>query len=500
MKARQQSYIGYIALGLLGISALSLNAEPPKETAANFDEVTYNWSRTFAEVVQATQQKHYKVQDAEQCMIKAIDGFLTSLDPHSGFLDPKTYKNILQTTSGEFFGIGIIIDNTRQNKEKFSLITGTIPDGPADNAGVEPLDKIVEIDGKPLEGMSTEDATAMLKGERNTTVHVKIIREKYPDLISLDITRDEIKEQSSLCYHLPDQNIYYLSLTMFSDSAVQQIQKLLKQLKNKEYKGLILDLRNNSGGLLNAAIDIAGMFVNKGSLVVLTKSKGNKEIERYATRHAPLMNNAAPIFILINNYTASAAEILAGCLKIHSESLAQQTSGKKAQKNLMVFLVGSRSFGKGSVQEVIPVSNNCAMKITTSLYYLPNDTSIQGVGIEPDLVLEKRFPPTEQMIWFNKNYGREGAFANYIKADTKQSEDDKKDKEKPKKDKSWSERTKDALNKDSQLRETISLINMLSTAQHCCPDQVSNRTKAVKFLKDIYLTDTENLKLNELKI
>ena len=156
---------------------------PKKEQPTNFDEVIYDWSRTFAEVVQTTNQKHYKVTNPENCMIKAIDGFLTCLDPHSNFLDPKTYKSILESTSGEFFGIGIVIDNTRQPKDKFLLVIDTVPGGPADNAGIKALDKIIEIDGKPLEGMSTEEATAKLKGERHSSVHIKVLRENSPDLV-----------------------------------------------------------------------------------------------------------------------------------------------------------------------------------------------------------------------------------------------------------------------------------------------------------------------------
>ncbi len=464
---------------------------------ANFDETIFSWSRTFAEVVQTTNQKHYKVQDPEKCMIDALGGFLKSLDPHSDFLDPKTYKSILETTSGEFFGIGIVIDNTRQTKDKFLLIIDTIPEGPADTAGVKPFDKIVEIDGKPLEGMTTEEATSMLKGERKTTVHIKNLRENHPDIIPLDIKRDEIKEQSSLCFYIPEHNVYYVSLTIFSDNSAKQIEQLLTQLKNKEYKGLIIDLRNNTGGLLTAAVDIAGLFLDKGSAVVSIKSKGNVQTENRATTRNPVVNNSIPVFILINNYTASAAEILAGCLKTHSDILANQSS-KKPQKKLMIFLVGTRSFGKGSVQEVIPVSNNCAIKITTALYFLPNDITIQGTGIEPDFVLEKRFPPTEQMIWFNKFYGREKALTNYIKA-TEHEDKKEEDKKKAKTDKNWTERAKDMLNKDSQLRETLSLINLFSLAQSCNPQLVSNRHKAVEFLKHSYVTD-EQLKLEEIRI
>jgi carboxyl-terminal processing protease len=469
--------------------------EPDK--SFNFDEVVYNWTRTFAETLHMTHEKHYKVTDLESCMIKAIDGFLSCLDPHSGFLDPKTYKSILEATSGEFFGIGIVIDNTRQSKDKYLMVVDTISDGPADKAGIKPFDKIVEIDEEQLEGMNTEEATSKLKGERNTKVQVKVLRENHPDIIALDITRDEIKEQSSTCFYIPDQQIYYLSLNTFSDGCLQQIEKLLNQLKKNPYKGLILDLRNNSGGLLSAAIDIAGLFLDKGSIVVSTKGKGNKEVEKYTTTRNPIINNTIPLFILINHYTASAAEILAGCLKTHSDMLASKT--KKDQKKLMVFLVGARTFGKGSVQEVIPISNNCALKITTALYYLPQDSSIQGIGITPDFVIEKRFPPTEQMIWFNKCYGCERALTNYIKLDNIDQDEKKKQPEATKKEKNWTERARDILEKDNQFRETVSLINLFNVAQTCCQDKVGTRTKAVEFMKKIYITD-DKLNLVEMKI
>jgi len=489
-------------------ASCSKSAKEKKEKKVEFDftEVIYNWTRTFAEVFEKTNQKHYKVSDLEQCMIKSINAFLECLDPHSSFLDPKTYKHILETTSGEFFGIGIVIDNTRQPKDKALTIIDTQPEGPADKAGIKPYDKIIEVSGEPLEGMTTDEATAKLKGERNTKVHVKVLREGQSDLLPFDITRDVVKEQNSLAFYIKEHNVSYISLNMFTETAIKQITELLEKSKKNKYKSLILDLRNNSGGSLNAAIDIAGLFVDKGSLVVTTKDKNHNETDRYVTSRDPIANDALPIFILINNYTASAAEILAGVLKIHSEKLAKAANGKP-QKKLMVFLVGTKTFGKGSVQEVIPVSNNCAIKITTSLYFLPNDTSIQGVGIEPDFNIEKRLPPTEQMIWFTKFYGRERALINYIQvegnheAETKKEEEEKKEKEKDKdkEKKTWSERAKTLLETDNQLRDTLSLINLLYTGKTSCPVDVSTRTKAVEFLKNNFITN-DKLTLEEIKI
>src|SRR3990167_2580088 len=165
----------------------STASEETEQPGASFDEVVYNWSRTYAEVLQITNQRHYKIVNPEKAFIQSIDAFLSSLDPHSSFLDPKTYKSILETTSGEFYGIGIVIDNTRQTKDKFLTVVDTIPDGPADKAGVKPFDKIIDIDGKILEGMTTDEATIKLKGERNTQVHIKVLRDGQSDLLSFDI-------------------------------------------------------------------------------------------------------------------------------------------------------------------------------------------------------------------------------------------------------------------------------------------------------------------------
>lgn len=497
---------------LVLIAFCACAAQEKKDSTAvtkpeNFDEVIYTWARTFAEVFQLTNQKHYKIGNEEQCMTKSIDAFLNCMDPHSNLLDPKTYKNMLEATSGEFFGIGVVIDNTRNSKDKQLTIIDTVPDGPSDKAGLKPFDKIVEIEGKALEGMSTDEATAMLKGERNTKVHVKVMRENAPEILSFDITRDVIKEQNSLCFYLQDQDIYYLSLNMFTDSSARQIEQLLTKAHEKEYKGLILDLRNNSGGLLTSAIDIAGLFLDKGSLVVTTKDKHGKVTEEYRTTRNPITTNT-PIFILINNYTASAAEILAGALKIHADKSATSSTkngnkhdrnGSKKNHNPMVFLVGTKTFGKGSVQEVIPISNNCAIKITTHLYFLPNDTSIQAEGITPDFEIERCLPPSEQSQWLAKFYGREQALPNHITLK------DKKDEEKKAEDsknavKNWTERAKATLLTDNQFRETVTLINLLSTAQKLCTGlDLASRSKAVDFINGIFVSN-KKLELVEVKI
>lgn len=453
------------------------------------ENTLFQWSRTFSETLHLATQKHFNPANIEQAMIKAIDAFCTTLDPHSSFLDPKAYKAMLESTSGEFFGIGVVIDNTRKTKDKFLLIVDTIPDGPSDKAGIKALDKMVEINGKPLEGLTTEEITATLRGERGSAVSIKVLRENQQDLLSFAITRDVIKEQNSLSFYIKEHNIYYISLTTFSETASQQIKKLLSNTNKHNYRGLILDLRNNSGGLLTAAVDIAGLFLEKNSLVAATKDRNNKETERYVTNSEPIAKNSLPVFVMVNNHTASAAEILAGNLKTYSEMPSKSKTPRP-----MVFLVGTTTFGKGSVQQVIPVSNNCAVKLTTHLYFLPNDITVQGAGIEPDFTIERMLPATEQMLWFIKNYGRENTLENYINPKKTTAEQPTAkvvtppEKTMSSKDR-WEQRAKNMLENDNQLRQTIALIDMLAKAQQSCPQLVNNRASALSFLSALFVGD-----------
>lgn len=483
----------YLCIALC--TALCFSDKPDSEAPtyqATFDEIVFDWSRTWAEVMQLVKKKHYQINNAAKGMSKAINEFLNHLDPHSAFLDPETYTRMLESTSGEFFGIGIIIDNRRETKDKHLIIIDVIPDGPADKAGVEAGDKIVEVSGKPLEGVDTEAIIAKIKGERKTKVNIKVLRDGQPDMLEFDIPRDIVKDQSAMSFHIKKHDIYYVSLNVFSHNAIEQVSNLLKKSKEHDYRGLIIDLRNNSGGLLDAVIDICGFFINKGSLVASTKENSGKTTAQYHTSKPPIFTAEVPIFILINNYTASAAEILAGCLQIHS-------SNTDNANNLMVFLVGSKTFGKGSVQEIIPVSNNSAIKLTTSLYFLPNGETIQGVGISPDFDIERTMPPTKQQQWFTKFYGREGVLKNSIKAHPEQKDTEKtEDANSNDKPKRWQDRAKDMLQKDNQLRATITLINTLHMAETCCPEKVDTRAKAVEFLKSTYLAGDE-LEIEEIK-
>ncbi len=502
-------------------------------TEKDFDMKVYNTSATFANVLHLIKEKHYRIpEEFEECMYGALDTLLSTIDPHSGFLAPKSYKNILTTMNGEFCGIGVVIDTTRQTKDPTLAIVDTIANGPAEKAGVRPFDKIVEIDGHVVEGMSTEEATARLRGKPATTVVVKVIRDQKiskGDMLTFTIKRDIIKEQNSRCFLLNDQNMCYVAFNIFTETSVGQLEKLISEANKKKYKGIILDLRNNSGGLLLAAVDIAGLFVDKGSLVVVTKDRDGHEIERHVTKHRPIACATPFIVILINNYTASAAEILAGCLTLDSN---MRTNPDKP----IVILIGEKTFGKGSVQEIIPLCNECAAKITTSLYYLADGTSLQARGIEPDVAVDRTCQLPEQVAWFNANYGRECALANHIKpldytsatehervqkntaraggrddggnvvkADVHKDGD--KDTQAPEGAKESSEnevkgflvRSKEMLATDNQFLSAITVVNMLTTVRDLAPKKINCRRAAVEFLKDNYRTH-EKIELTELKI
>jgi len=274
-------------------------------------------------------------------------------------------------------------------------------------------------------------------------------------------------------------------LTQFSENVAKSLEALLQRAHKDNCRGIIIDLRNNSGGLLDVAVDILGLFVPKGSVVVTTKNRQNAITEKYVTQRDPVSKQLTiPIIILVNNFTASAAEILAGCLKIYSEKAGAEPTKKSTQQSLPVFLLGTKTFGKGSVQEVIPVSNDSAIKLTTSLYYLPNDTTIQGTGIQPDFVIERLFPASEQMSWISKVYGSEGALSNAIKPTDakKESETSKKKDEKKQSEKNWVDKSREALEQDNQFKTALSMINLYQLGRTSAPQEIVTRDKAVAFL------------------
>lgn len=447
-------------------------------------------SQTLTEAINCIHNRYYhslNSDEVKKAFSNAIRGF-TKLDPHTGFLDDKECRFLQEQMSGEFYGIGIVLPGDKDVDEEQLPILEIIPNGPADKAGLKQGDKIIEIKDSILKGMSIAEVLSSIKGEKNSTVAIKVMREKYPEPMAFEVKRDVIKSDDMfLMFHLPDQNIYYLMLSVFSEKSVIHVRKLLEVAQKNKAEGLIIDLRNNTGGLLDAAVDIASLFLPKESLVVVTKNRENKITESWKTKKKPLDRpQGMPIFFITNNYTASAAEILAGTISLYS-----QHNGDKL--NLYAFTIGIDTFGKGSVQEVISLSNNCALRMTTALYFLPFDTLIQGKGIRPDFHIEPRTPPSDTVKWMTSRYGREASLKGSIKPHGHKEEIKKNDKKEPKK--TWEEQRQELIAKDYMVQNTVDLIRLLNIGKMAHPELKKSRSEQLKFLQKNFVLDKElNLK------
>lgn len=453
-----------------------------KEQYSEFDKQVFDGTKNLAQAISIVGNQYVQDIDPKKPLRKAISSFIQTLDPHSSFLDEEAYTEIIRSTKGELCGIGIIVDNTKEEDDEFLRIIDTLPAGPADNAGLKPNDKIVAVDEQSVKGMTLEETIAKLKGKPKTTVDIKIQRTDASKLLDFTIERDIVKEPNALCYQFTDHNTYYLCLNMFTENSVKQVEEILKKIQHQPSRGLILDLRNNSGGLLTAVIDILGLFIGKDKLVVATKGKNNNDNEKYLTRRDAIkLKTNLPILVIVNNYTASAAEILAGCLQFYAD---QPSIGKTLSH---VFVIGTETFGKGSVQEVIPLGNNTALKLTTRLYSLPNNNLIQGVGIIPDFKIEPKTSPSQETSWFNTVFGREKSLKNTIKVDPHTQSplprDEKQEKtlKPPKKEeKPWHEKRLEIISTDFTILNTLRLLELLHLT-----DQLSHKPKTRKETIDL---------------
>lgn len=370
----------------------------------------YGWLRTFAEVTATVEKKSFRNVDFSKFVIEGLKAAISNIDAHSSFIE--NFEEISESTSGSFSGIGVSVIAKAQEDEAL-LVVDVIDGSPAQKAGLKSGDRIVGVDEEKIRGLSSDEVIRRMKGKKGTTVKLKIVRNKRP--LELEVTRDTITDQSSICFYLPEQSVCYFSLRMFSENSASQLKELFEKCQKKNVcKGIILDLRDNPGGVLESAVEMASLFLPKNSLVVTTRDKSNNLIGEYKTATEPIFSPRIPIFVLINNFTASASEILAGALRYYS---SKDTSKGGQSKMPMVFLVGVETHGKGSVQEVIPVSNGCALKLTTMLYFLPGDTSIQEIGVKPDFELKPRSNISKELKWISELYGKEKSLRHHITHD-----------------------------------------------------------------------------------
>lgn len=473
----------FLLVAVLSILHSPLQAELNQQKTFDYD----SWLHTLGEVINIFESRYYGKIKPEEAMSEAIRGFALQ-DPHTMFLDAKSCKDLQEKMSGEFFGIGIVLPGDKHKDEEFFPVIETIPGGPSDKAGIKTGDKVIQIDDDLVKGLDIDEIMTRLKGEKNTSVTLTILREKYPESLKIEVTRDIVKDEMALAYYFPEHQVHYLLLAIFSEKSAGNVEKIISTAIKNKSKGLILDLRNNTGGLFDSAIDIAGLFLPKGTPVVSIKERNGKVAGEWKTTHAPLsIPHTMPIFILVNNYTASASEILAGTLQVYA-----------TKKNMLqVFIVGDETFGKGSVQEVIPVSNESALKLTTGLYFLPFNTSIQGKGVTPDFKFEYRSPPTETMKWMTTNYGKESSLKGSIKPND--HVEVKKENKKEDVEKTWKEKRQEILSQDYFIQNTINLIGLYHTGIKAFPKQFSTHKKTLQFLKENYAIDTK-LETQEVKL
>ncbi len=428
------------------------------------------WARSMIETFHLVKNKSYYPVEFKDSIIKALDAFV-QMDKYSKFLGPKEYDKLKTTTNGQFYGIGVVL-GPKKHDDDFLLILDLKPDSPAFKSGLKPYDKIIAIDNKVISDINTEEVLNKLRGEkRYSKVTLNVMRDSN-QLLTFTIERDIVKEENVVCYQFKEQKTLYCSISLFTHQTTKQLKKIIRKAKTLNLNGLILDLRDNAGGLLNSAVDCASIFIKKGSSVVLTKNRDNSIQDKFNTEYNPIFNKKIPTIILVNNFTASAAEILAGVLKLYS----QKCDTSNPICNPYIYLLGTTTHGKGSVQEVIPVSNNCALKITTCLYYLPDDKVIENVGIQPDFYIEQKYPPNDELKMINKLYAKKED-----KTTTKKN----KDSNVP----NWKKQKLEAIKNDYQIQSALNVISLLELALNSNKKLVDSHNKALNFIKTKFITE-----------
>jgi len=357
-----------LALSVLaGVALTPVQAAPEKATPPDnllpLDEL-----RTFTGVLDAVKQDYVEPVKDKDLLENAIRGLLSNLDPHSAYLDAEAFQDLQIGTSGEFGGLGIEVSQ----EDGFLKVIAPIDDTPAQRAGIRAGDLIIRLDDVSVKGMALADAIQKMRGKPNTAITLTIIREGARKPLKIKLVREVIQVRS-VKSRLLEPGFGYLRITQFQARTAQNLEQALQELEQQNkapLRGLVLDLRNNPGGVLNGAVEVTDDFLD-GGVIVQTKGRGNGSDQSYKATPGDRIK-AAPIVALVNGGSASASEIVAGALQDHRRAL----------------IVGERTFGKGSVQSILPLGNGAAVKLTTARYYTPNGRSIQAEGIVPDILLK----------------------------------------------------------------------------------------------------------------
>lgn len=343
-------------------------------TAQEEEGSIYKEALLFTDAISIIQAEYVEEVPSKDLIYGALRGMLASLDKHSQFMNPDEYREMQVETKGEFGGLGIVIGI----KDSLLTIISPLEDTPAHRAGVKAGDKIVKIDGESTKDITLMEAVKSMRGKPGTDCALTIMREDEKKLLDFTITRDIIKIKSIKEAKIIEDKIGYIRLVEFQEKTPKELEKALDSLEKEGIDSLILDLRNNPGGLLDVAVEVADKFISEGTIV---STRGRKKAHGQDFKsHARGTHPEYPMVVLINEGSASASEIVAGAIHDHDRGV----------------LLGTRTFGKGSVQTVVPLADESAVRLTTAKYFTPSGREIHEVGISPDIVVERKTPPSEE--------------------------------------------------------------------------------------------------------
>jgi len=437
MKNKKIITLGFLSISLSMSLLLSSNLLA-KNTTKKSEASRLEALSKFTKVISIVEQ--YDVDDItiEELIDKALDGMMKNLDAHSNYLTKKDYKRLQVQTNGEFGGLGITVGMKDGALTVISPIDGT----PADKAGLKAGDIILKINEKSTIGMTIDEAVSLMRGKVGDPIDIAIVRKNEPKPLSIHIIRGVITIESVHSKTI-NNNTLYIRVASFDKKVAQDVTKAIRQ-HAATTKGIILDLRNNPGGLLDQAVDLVDIFVNSGKIV---SQKGRKESDAktYNASSGTTLTDA-PLIVLINGGSASASEIVSGALQDHKRAV----------------LVGENTFGKGSVQVILPITKTEAIKLTIARYYLPSGRTIQAVGVKPDIIVA----PGEVKTHINEYAIKEADLKKHLKEELKKV-DGKKDKNKEDKKVNKDIITQQMLNKDIQLKTAVDVLKALIITKGC---------------------------------
>jgi carboxyl-terminal processing protease len=423
----------YLSIALSSVMSMSGNVFAEKAAAVDSEAVLpLEDLKTFTEIFGRIKQDYVEPVSDKKLLEDAVRGMLSGLDPHSAYLVAEEYQELKEGTTGQFGGLGIEVSM----ENGYVKVVSPIDDTPAQRAGIKTGDLIIRLDDKPVKGMNLADAVKIMRGEAGSKIVLTVVREGSETPLKISLIRDIIKAKS-VKNKMLDKNYGYVRISSFQSGTGESLKEALASLKKENggaLKGLVLDLRNNPGGVLNAAVDVSDAFLRSG-LIVYTKGRIPNSEMRFNAAADDLIDDA-PMVILINAGSASASEIVAGAL----------------QDSKRAIIMGEKSFGKGSVQTILPTSNGSAVKLTTARYYTPSGRSIQAEGIEPDVALAQMKLESVEKSDFKPV--KESDLSNHLQNNKEKEKAAIKDAE---------AKEKDALDtKDYALNEALTLLKGIS--------------------------------------